>query len=145
MQHRPLLVRHTAGSENCEAAIAFLAAQSRAPDLHACVLQPGDHQKAYSCVHVQDTSLCVNTSFCLQGTDQQKEEAAMVLLAVLETVRIVAVMLSPITPSLSRRVYEQLGYSATDYKELQWQDASWGGAHASLTCCLHLALERSWL
>ena len=54
------------------------------------------------------------------------------LLAVLETVRLVAVMLLPITPALSRRVYLQLGYSDQEASHLQWDDARWGGDLAAL-------------
>lgn len=47
----------------------------------------------------------------MQGSDEDKAEAAKVLVAVLESVRIVAVLLSPITPSLSTRIYLQLGFT----------------------------------
>ena len=63
----------------------------------------------------------------LQGSEEQKREAALVLLAVLETVRIVAVMLSPITPALAQRVYLQLGFSEAEAGSLRWEHAQWGG------------------
>lgn len=66
----------------------------------------------------------------MQGTDEQKAEAAAVLVAVLEAVRVVAVLLSPVTPSLSRRIYAQLGYSAEEFDALRWGDAAWGGLAA---------------
>eukprot|EP00891_Asterochloris_glomerata_P002086 jgi/Astpho2/2086/fgenesh1_pm.00038_%23_66_t len=54
-----------------------------------------------------------------KGSEEQKGEAALVLLAVLETVRIVAVMLSPITPALAQRVYLQLGISEAEAGRLK--------------------------
>ncbi len=66
-----------------------------------------------------------------QGTDEQKTEAAAVLAAVLEAVRIVAVLLSPVTPSLSRRIYRQLGFEGQDAViEAGWAAAEWGGLRA---------------
>eukprot|EP00898_Chlorokybus_atmophyticus_P003511 jgi/Chlat1/4160/Chrsp27S04262 len=59
--------------------------------------------------------------------EAEKAEAAMHLVAVLETVRIVSVMLSPITPGLSRRVHLQLGYNDQQFDELRWDDTRWGG------------------
>ncbi|GAB4819284.1 hypothetical protein N2152v2_006330 [Parachlorella kessleri] len=65
-----------------------------------------------------------------KGSEEQKAEAARVLVAVLEAVRIVAVLLSPVTPSLSRRIYQQLGYSVQQVEALQWQDTEWGQLQA---------------
>ncbi len=48
-------------------------------------------------------------------------------MAVLEAVRIVAVLLSPVTPRLSSEIYGALGYGPEAYKGLSWGDASWGG------------------
>lgn len=39
----------------------------------------------------------------------------------------VAVLLSPVTPALSRLVYQQLGYSDADFQSLSWADTQWGG------------------
>lgn len=39
-----------------------------------------------------------------------------------------AVMLSPVTPSLSRAVYTQLGFSEEKSQKLRLDDAQWGGA-----------------
>eukprot|EP00775_Hariotina_reticulata_P003562 gene3562-3830_t len=44
-----------------------------------------------------------------KGTEDEKQQARKVLVAVLETARILAVALSPVTPGLSGRVYHQLG------------------------------------
>ncbi len=57
--------------------------------------------------------VCLGMLFTLraQGTDEEKAEAAAVLVSVLEAVRVVAVGLAPLTPALSRRIYSQLGFS----------------------------------
>ncbi|KAK9809086.1 hypothetical protein WJX72_009193 [[Myrmecia] bisecta] len=62
-----------------------------------------------------------------KGSDAEKEEAVAVLCSTLEAVRIVAVLLSPITPAMAQRIYEQLGYSAEDFRSLSWRDTQWGG------------------
>lgn len=50
------------------------------------------------------------------------------LVSVLEAVRIVAVMLAPVTPSLSAAIYAQLGYEAADVQAMRWaKDVQWGG------------------
>ena len=59
----------------------------------------------------------------MQGDDAQKATAADALLAVLEAVRIVAVLLAPVTPRLSERIYQQLGL---DYQSVSWRDTAWG-------------------
>ena len=41
-----------------------------------------------------------------------------------------AVLLSPVTPSLSRRIYAQLGYAPEAFETLTWEDAKWGGLRA---------------
>lgn len=64
-----------------------------------------------------------------KGTDQEKEDAKAALVAVLEAVRVVAVILMPITPSLSQRIYEQLGIDASVWESLTWEDATWGNGH----------------
>ncbi|KAL3829090.1 hypothetical protein ACJIZ3_017892 [Penstemon smallii] len=55
------------------------------------------------------------------------ETAAKDLVIVLETMRIVAIALSPITPSLSLRIYMQLGYSEDHYNAVTWNETRWGG------------------
>ncbi len=64
----------------------------------------------------------------LQGDSTQKAKAARDLLAVLEAVRIVAVLLAPVTPRLSERIYEQLGL---DFRAVSWRDAAWGALKQS--------------
>lgn len=63
----------------------------------------------------------------LQGSAEEKEQAGMVLLEVLEAARMVAVMLSPIVPALARLIYLQLGFTDQQFEGLTWQDAQWGG------------------
>lgn len=65
-----------------------------------------------------------------QGTEEEKKEAARVLVAVLEGVRIAAVALSPVIPGISRKLYTQLGFPAAAFDELTWQDTEWGGIQA---------------
>ena len=62
-----------------------------------------------------------------KGDDAAKAQAAASLVAVLEAVRIVAVMLSPVTPALSRRIYQQLGLGAEVMDGLCWEESTkWG-------------------
>ena len=69
----------------------------------------------------------------LQGNDEQKAEGRQVLADVLEALRIVALLISPITPRLARAMYMQLGFSEEHFRELTLADAAWGGApHSSL-------------
>ncbi len=62
----------------------------------------------------------------VQGTDEEKQAAELALVAVLEAVRIVAVLLAPVTPQLSGKIYGALGYGPEVYRALSWGDASWG-------------------
>ncbi len=48
-------------------------------------------------------------------------------MAVLEASRVIAVLLSPVTPGLSRKIYGALGYGPEAFDGLSWGDASWGG------------------
>ncbi|EFJ50750.1 hypothetical protein VOLCADRAFT_58186 [Volvox carteri f. nagariensis] len=66
-----------------------------------------------------------------KGSDEEKAEAAAVLVAVLEAVRIVAVGLVALTPGLSRRIYSQLGFSEEQFQALSWADTAWGGLKAA--------------
>ena len=64
-----------------------------------------------------------------KGTDEEKEAAKQALVAVLEAVRVVAVLLAPVTPTLSRRIYEQL---ELEFDGVLWaQDAAWGAGGLS--------------
>lgn len=59
--------------------------------------------------------------------DSAFETAAKDLVIVLEAIRIVAIVLSPITPSLSSRIYTQLGFSEDQFNGVTWRDTKWGG------------------
>lgn len=57
----------------------------------------------------------------------QNERVAQILYAVLESVRWVAVLLSPLIPALSLKILQQLGFSLADTLQLRWDpDATWG-------------------
>ncbi|MEN9220167.1 MAG: methionine--tRNA ligase [Thermostichales cyanobacterium GMQP_bins_62] len=62
-----------------------------------------------------------------QGEQQQVE---MILYAVLESVRIAALILAPITPELSLTIWRQLGYGVLTFADLHWQDITWGSLAA---------------
>jgi methionyl-tRNA synthetase len=66
-----------------------------------------------------------------RGTDADKAAAGAALVTVLETARILAVALSPITPGLSSRIYQQLGLGegALDGR-VTWSDTAWGQLQA---------------
>lgn len=49
--------------------------------------------------------------WCTQGDEEQRAHAARVLCVVLEAVRVAAVGLLPVVPSLSAAILTQLGYS----------------------------------
>ena len=66
----------------------------------------------------------------LQGDETEKEAAAAALVAVLEAVRVVAVVMCPVTPALSSRIYAGLGMTAQQYEDLRWGDAQWGALPA---------------
>ncbi|XWS66017.1 hypothetical protein CRYUN_Cryun05aG0164000 [Craigia yunnanensis] len=55
------------------------------------------------------------------------EAAAKDLVIILEAMRIIAISLSPVTPSLCRRIYAQLGYSEDQFDRLTWSETKWGG------------------
>ncbi|XP_004304645.1 PREDICTED: probable methionine--tRNA ligase, mitochondrial isoform X1 [Fragaria vesca subsp. vesca] len=61
-----------------------------------------------------------------QGGDAS-EAAAKDLVIILEAMRIIAIALSPVTPSLSWRIYGQLGYSKDQFDAATWSDTKWGG------------------
>ncbi|KAI3965576.1 hypothetical protein MKX01_010533 [Papaver californicum] len=55
------------------------------------------------------------------------EAAAKDLVVILEVVRIIAVALAPVTPSLCSRIYSQLGYTNDQFEAITWSDTRWGG------------------
>lgn len=42
------------------------------------------------------------------------------LVVILEAMRIIAIALSPVTPSLGRQIYAQLGYSEDQFDNINW-------------------------
>lgn len=54
------------------------------------------------------------------------EIAAKDLVIILEAMRIIAVALCPITPSLCLRIYTQLGFSKDQFEAVTWSDTKWG-------------------
>lgn len=66
-----------------------------------------------------------------QGTEEQKAQGRQVLTEVLEAIRVVALLLSPVTPTLSRAVHTQLGFSEDESRALALAAASWGGANSA--------------
>lgn len=56
------------------------------------------------------------------------------LVIILETVRIIAIALSPVTPSLSSRIYAQLGYSRDQFEAATWVSLSILRAHIHEFC-----------
>ncbi|KAL4556867.1 hypothetical protein LXL04_035033 [Taraxacum kok-saghyz] len=56
--------------------------------------------------------------------------AAKDLVIVLEAMRIIAVALLPVTPNLSLRIYQQLGYTTQQFNAVTWRDTKWGGLKA---------------
>ncbi|PIA39024.1 hypothetical protein AQUCO_02700300v1 [Aquilegia coerulea] len=58
------------------------------------------------------------------------EAAAKDLVIILETMRIIAVALSPIAPNLCLKIYAQLGYSQDQFDTITWRETRWGGLKA---------------
>ncbi|RCV45983.1 hypothetical protein SEVIR_9G500300v4 [Setaria viridis] len=67
---------------------------------------------------------------CFKKGGESTEKAAKDLVIILETMRIIAIALSPITPSLSLRIYTQLGFTEDQFRVLRWEDTKWGGLKA---------------
>ncbi|KAK4579111.1 hypothetical protein RGQ29_028971 [Quercus rubra] len=55
------------------------------------------------------------------------EAAAKDLVIILEALRIIAIALSPVTPSLCWRIYAQLGFSKDQFDAATWSETKWGG------------------
>ncbi|GAB2276594.1 Methionine--tRNA ligase, chloroplastic/mitochondrial [Dionaea muscipula] len=58
------------------------------------------------------------------------EAASKDLVIILEAMRIIAIALSPVAPSLCKRIYTQLGYSEDQFDDVTWNDTRWGGLKA---------------
>lgn len=67
---------------------------------------------------------------CFKQGGESAEKAAKDLVIILETMRIIAIALSPITPSLSLRIYTQLGFTEDQFSTLRWDDTKWGALKA---------------
>ncbi|XP_047327885.1 methionine--tRNA ligase, chloroplastic/mitochondrial [Impatiens glandulifera] len=65
------------------------------------------------------------SSFKKGGT--ASETASKDLVIILEAMRIIAVGLSPVAPSLCLRIYTQLGYTEDELRAVTWSDTEWGG------------------
>lgn len=79
---------------------------------HCVVLHPDMLEVSWSCKPpCKPPNACAQStrSHTEQGDDAQKAAAAEVLCVVLETVRVAAVALYPLTPALSQRCFAQLG------------------------------------
>lgn len=61
-----------------------------------------------------------------KGTDDEKAAAARGLVAVLETARIVALLLAPVTPRVSDKMLSQLGLGEGGAAGASWSDTAWG-------------------
>ncbi|PON56583.1 Methionyl-tRNA synthetase [Parasponia andersonii] len=55
------------------------------------------------------------------------EAAAKDLVIILETMRIIAIALSPVSPGLCWRIYAQLGFSKDHFDAATWSETKWGG------------------
>lgn len=53
------------------------------------------------------------------------EEGTAVLMTILEAARIVSVILSPMVPRVSGKVYQQLGFEQGTYATIQWSHTAW--------------------
>ncbi|XP_048572052.1 methionine--tRNA ligase, chloroplastic/mitochondrial-like [Triticum urartu] len=67
---------------------------------------------------------------CFKQGGEIAEKAAKDLVIILETMRIIAIALSPITPSLSLRIYTQLGFTEDQFRTSRWDDTKWGALKA---------------
>jgi methionyl-tRNA synthetase len=83
-----------------------------------------------------------------KGGDADKAAAGAALVAVLEAVRVTAVLLAPATPAFSARVFTQLGLPAAEGGPA-WAEAAWGGLQAGHAPAppapIFARLEGEWL
>ncbi|XP_020580261.1 methionine--tRNA ligase, chloroplastic/mitochondrial [Phalaenopsis equestris] len=87
-----------------------------------CVLEIGNAGNLYM-------DECAPWSLFKQGGSSY-ERAAKDLVLILEAMRIIAVALSPVAPSLCLRIYTQLGFSEAEFEATTWSDTRWGGLKA---------------
>jgi methionyl-tRNA synthetase len=62
--------------------------------------------------------------------DADRKKAEETLVSILEALRIVAIALSPITPTLSKKIYNQLGLGDIAESEVGWEATEWGALEA---------------
>ncbi len=60
-------------------------------------------------------------------SEADKSRAEETLVAVLEGMRILAILLGPVTPSLAADIYLQLGFAQGTFEGTVWADTAWGG------------------
>jgi methionyl-tRNA synthetase len=66
-----------------------------------------------------------------KGTDEEKEAAGRAMVAVLEAGRVLAVAISPITPGIAAKMYQQLGLGEGPLQgRVTWADTTWGQLQA---------------
>eukprot|EP00291_Cryptomonas_curvata_P010197 CAMPEP_0172200396 /NCGR_PEP_ID=MMETSP1050-20130122/29300_1 /TAXON_ID=233186 /ORGANISM="Cryptomonas curvata, Strain CCAP979/52" /LENGTH=581 /DNA_ID=CAMNT_0012877685 /DNA_START=513 /DNA_END=2254 /DNA_ORIENTATION=- len=53
------------------------------------------------------------------------DEGLAVLMSILAATRVVAVLLSPIAPATSLKIYEQLGFTRAEFESRTWADSDW--------------------
>ncbi|KAJ4767450.1 Methionine--tRNA ligase [Rhynchospora pubera] len=63
---------------------------------------------------------------CFKKGGETAEMASKDLVVILEALRIMAVALSPVAPSLCARIYAQLGFTEDQFKSITWADTKWG-------------------
>ena len=63
----------------------------------------------------------------MQGDEGQKQQARLLLVETLEAMRIVAILLSPVTPKVAKSMTLQLGLTEDDFYNLSLKDTEWGG------------------
>ncbi|KAI3848981.1 hypothetical protein MKX03_001073 [Papaver bracteatum] len=74
-----------------------------------------------------NSTLIVDSVTAAEGIALKDSVEKLDLVVILEVVRIIAVALAPVTPSLCLRIYSQLGYSNNQFEAITWSDTRWGG------------------
>jgi methionyl-tRNA synthetase len=59
-------------------------------------------------------------------SEADKSRAEETLVAVLECMRILAILLGPMTPTLAADIYIQLGFAEGAFEGTVWADTAWG-------------------
>ena len=62
--------------------------------------------------------------------EEDRKRAEVTLVSIMEALRIVAIAMSPITPTLSERIYAQLGLKPMESQGMGWDGTAWGGLEA---------------